>query len=169
MPAKRMHRGLVALSASAIAAVYMVGYVRTQSADAALAVSSQPSAVSTQPPAVSTRPPAVSVASGQSQPSATASSPVVVTPRGTYKDGTYTGQGSSRRGDVAVSVAVQGGRIASVSITRSTLQYPLNVIAGLPGEVVQRQSAQVDVVSRATYSSQAFRGAVTQALSHATT
>jgi uncharacterized protein with FMN-binding domain len=54
-----------------------------------------------------------------------------------------------------------------VSITRSTLQYPLRDIAGLPQQVVDRQSAQVDVVSRATYSSTAFRQAVTQALSGA--
>jgi len=84
-----------------------------------------------------------------------------------FRDGTYTGQGSSRRGDVWVSVQVQGGRIANVSITRSTLQYPLRDIAGLPSQVVQRQTAQVDIVSRATYSSQAFRQAVSQALSKA--
>ncbi|HTD78257.1 MAG TPA: FMN-binding protein, partial [Chloroflexota bacterium] len=86
-----------------------------------------------------------------------------------YKDGTYTGQGTSRRGDVWVQVEVAGGRISNVSITRSTLQYPLRDIAGLPQEVVDRQSAQVDVVSRATYSSMAFRQAVTQALSSAKT
>jgi uncharacterized protein with FMN-binding domain len=86
----------------------------------------------------------------------------------TYTDGTYTGTGSSRRGDVWVSVEVVGGRIANVSITRSTLQYPLRDIAGLPAEVVERQSAQVDIVSRATYSSQAFRTAVSQALVKAT-
>jgi uncharacterized protein with FMN-binding domain len=62
---------------------------------------------------------------------------------------------------------VQGGQIANVTITRSTLQYPLRDIADLPSEVVQRQSAQVDIVSRATYSSMAFRDAVTQALSAA--
>ena len=44
---------------------------------------------------------------------------------------------------------------------------PVRDIAGLPAQVVQRQSAQVDIVSRATYSSQAFRGAVCQALSKA--
>jgi uncharacterized protein with FMN-binding domain len=67
-----------------------------------------------------------------------------------------------------VSVQVQGGRISNVSITRSTLQYPLRDIANLPQEVVQRQSAQVDTVSRATYSSTAFKGAVSQALAAAT-
>ena len=60
------------------------------------------------------------------------------------------------------------GRIANVTITRSTLQYPLRDIAGLPQQVVQRQTAQVDLVSRATYSSMAFRRAVSQALASAT-
>jgi uncharacterized protein with FMN-binding domain len=43
----------------------------------------------------------------------------------------------------------------------------LRDIAGLPSQVVQRQSAQVDIVSRATYSSEAFKDAVAQALSQA--
>jgi uncharacterized protein with FMN-binding domain len=87
--------------------------------------------------------------------------------QGAYKDGTYGGQGSSRRGDVWVNVQIQGGRIANVTITRTTLQYPLRDIANLPAQVVQRQSAQVDIVTRATYSSMAFRGAVSQALANA--
>src|SRR2546430_2404200 len=32
----RMHRGLVTLSASAVAAIYMAGYLRTQAADAGI-------------------------------------------------------------------------------------------------------------------------------------
>src|SRR6266496_828922 len=40
MPSSRMHRGLVALSASAIATVYMAGYLRTQSADASIGTAS---------------------------------------------------------------------------------------------------------------------------------
>jgi uncharacterized protein with FMN-binding domain len=160
-----MHRGLVALSASAVAAIYLAGYLRTQSADASIEAASvaTPTAVAVAPPATA-RPnttgnaaPAVGKSAGPSSTS-TAS---------TYKDGTYTGTGSSRRGDVWVSVDVQGGKIAQVTITRSTLQYPLRDIAGLPAQVVQRQSAQVDIVSRATYSSQAFRTAVSQALSKA--
>src|SRR5437763_5208401 len=39
MPSSRMHRGLVALSASAVAAIYMAGYLRTQSADASIGAS----------------------------------------------------------------------------------------------------------------------------------
>jgi uncharacterized protein with FMN-binding domain len=158
-----MPRGLVAISASAVAAIYMAGYLRTQAADAGIEAAAVPTlAVATSAPIVATAP----------QPTST---PVVLAPAATatpsqaaaYKDGTFSGQGTSRRGDVWVSVGIQGGRITNVSITRSTLQYPLRDIANLPSQVVQRQSAQVDIVSRATYSSTAFRGAVTQALASA--
>ena len=196
MPAHRMHRGLVALSASAVAAIYMAGYLRTRSADATLGATAAPLAVAASASAA-TAPPEVTAAPGTrviqvrtpipvqggptSAPAAVAAAPVAPTATppavptaaavaaapASYKDGTYTGQGSSRRGDVWVSIQIQAGRIAQVSITRSTLQYPLRDIAGLPNQVVQRQSAQVDIVSRATYSSQAFRGAVAQALASA--
>lgn len=190
-----MHRGLVALSASAIAAVYLAGYTRTQSADASIdaaaaplvatpiadAPTVAPSATATAvsppltrraprsavPPTPATAPrPTVPPPPAASAPASASGSPGAVASPG-YKDGTYDGQGTSRRGDVWVSVTVQEGQISNVSITRSTLQYPVRDIAGLPGQVVQRQSAQVDIVSRATYSSQAFRGAVSQALAKA--
>jgi uncharacterized protein with FMN-binding domain len=181
-----MHRGLVALSASAVAAIYMAGYLRTQAADASIAAAAvptlaaaegapiaaaaaaQPSPTSIPQPVIQRQIPVAPRLSPTPPPvAASASSGAGAQTQGTYKDGTYTGQGTSRRGDVWVSVQVQGGRIANVSITRSTLQYPLRDIANLPSQVVQRQSAQVDIVSRATYSSMAFRGAVTQALASA--
>lgn len=169
MSSNRMHRGLVGLSASAIAAIYIVGYLRTQPADASLGAAATPtaSAVLVAMQASSAAPARAVTVTGTQRPP----TPTVVVPSSTtqqaYKDGTYTGQGSSRRGGVTVSVVVQGGHIASATITGSTLQYPLRDIARLPDEVVQRQSAQVDIVSRATYSSQAFRDAVSQALSKA--
>jgi uncharacterized protein with FMN-binding domain len=186
-----MHRGLVALSASAVAAIYMAGYLRTQAADASIAAAAVPTlgAAESAPVAAAAAPtlaPPPTVTAVPQQPAqrqVPGAARIVPTPQptarpstapaastqtqGQYKDGTYTGQGTSRRGDVWVSLQVQGGRIANVTITRSTLQYPLRDIADLPSEVVQRQSAQVDIVSRATYSSMAFRGAVTQALSAA--
>jgi uncharacterized protein with FMN-binding domain len=186
MPVNRMHRGLVALSASAVAAVYMAGYLRTQSADASLGAAAvqtpQSIAVAAAPASAPTVAPrgdisiqrGIPLASRSQAPTQPAVAPPSVAQTGGtsansagLKDGTYAGQGSSRRGDVWVNVLVQAGRIANVTITRSTLQYPLRDIAGLPAQVVQRQSAQVDIVSRATYSSQAFRGAVSQALSKA--
>ena len=149
-----MHRGLVALSASAITAIYLAGYAHTQPADAEIGASPAPLATVSRSPTQPAR--AVARATATAVPAAAA-----------YKDGTYTGQGSSRRGNVWVSVSVANGRIGSVTITRSTLQYPVRDIAGLPAQAVQRQSAQVDIVSGATYSSQAFRTAVSQALAQA--
>jgi uncharacterized protein with FMN-binding domain len=66
-----------------------------------------------------------------------------------------------------VAVTIQGGRIANVALTQVTTQYPASRIAALPGQVVARQSAQVDRVSGATYSTQAFQQAVQQALGKA--
>jgi uncharacterized protein with FMN-binding domain len=83
------------------------------------------------------------------------------------KDGTFAGVGTSRRGGIQVALTVQGGRIANVNITGASTEYPTRDIASLPGQVVSRQSAQVDVVGGATYSSMAFRGAVQQALQRA--
>jgi uncharacterized protein with FMN-binding domain len=66
-----------------------------------------------------------------------------------------------------VAVTVQSGRIAAVDITDCRTQYPESFIDGLPAQVVARQSAQVDLVSGATYSSRAFQSAVSQALAQA--
>jgi len=66
-----------------------------------------------------------------------------------------------------VSVSIQGGRIANVTISSVTTQYPVSRIAALPAQVVARQSGQVDNVSGATYSAQAFSLAVQAALSQA--
>ncbi len=155
MATRRLGRGLVSLAASAITAVYVAGYVHTQSADASLA----PSEPAPAAPRADSRQPAPA-------PTFT-TTPATRAPGQTLKDGTYTGIGTSRRGDIQVQLSVQGGRIAAVNITRATTQYPTRFIAGLQGEVVSRQSAQVDVVGGATYSSLAFRGAVQQALQRA--
>jgi uncharacterized protein with FMN-binding domain len=96
---------------------------------------------------------------GASAPAATS------TPTSAYKDGTYTGQGTSRRGGVNVSVTVQGGVITNVQITSVSTEYPVSRIASLPSLVVKQQAANVNVISGATYSSQAFKQAVQQALS----
>ena len=96
-----------------------------------------------------------------------APAPIVDFGRERDRDGTYSGTGTSRRGNVTVSVTVAGGKISNVSITSVTTQYPVSRISTLPGQVVSRQSAQVDNVSGATYSAQAFRLAVQAALAAA--
>ncbi len=84
-----------------------------------------------------------------------------------YKDGTYSGTGTSRHGNISASIVVQGGKIVSAAITQCGTRYPCSDIAALPGEVVSRQSATIDAVSGATDSSQAYRGAIQNALAKA--
>jgi uncharacterized protein with FMN-binding domain len=93
--------------------------------------------------------------------------PLVVTPQGKYKDGTYLGWGTSRHGDIQASVVIQGGQIVSADIAKCLTRYSCNWIAALPGQVIQRQSPAVDYVSGATQSCDAFSDAVAQALMNA--
>jgi uncharacterized protein with FMN-binding domain len=83
------------------------------------------------------------------------------------KDGTYTGSGMSRHGGVNVKVVIQNGKIISAAITGTSTRYSPNVISSLPGQVVAAQGANVNLVSGATDSSDAYVQAVAQALSQA--
>lgn len=84
-----------------------------------------------------------------------------------WKDGTYTGWGYSRHGNIEAAVVIEGGRIASASISQCRTRYSCNVIDKLIPQVAQRQSPDVDYVSGATQSADAFYGAVVEALSKA--
>ncbi len=84
-----------------------------------------------------------------------------------WKDGTYTGWGYSRHGNIEAAVVIEGGRIASASISQCRTRYSCNVIDRLIPQVAQRQSPDVDYVSGATQSADAFYGAVVEALSKA--
>lgn len=182
---KRMRRSLVALSASIVAAIYAAGYIRTQSADASLAVAERAPIVAASPsptpqPATALAPRLLNERRFQDDdddgfggrvratatPTATATATPPVGPV-TYKDGAYEGVGRSRRGDVEVTVTIQDGRITRVSLDTVTTYYPVRYIAGLPAQVIARQSANVDLISGATISVVAFRTAVQQALAQA--
>jgi uncharacterized protein with FMN-binding domain len=84
-----------------------------------------------------------------------------------YRDGTYYGWGTSRHGDIQAAVVVAGGRIASAKIAQCLTRYSCSWIAALPPEVVSRQSPEVDYVSGATQSTNAFYYAVIDALAKA--
>ena len=97
-----------------------------------------------------------------------------VVPGATYKDGTYTGsQADAQWGLVQIQVVIQNGKMTKVSF----LQYPndrnrsvmINSYADpqLISEAIQAQSANVDIVSGATDSSEAFIQSLTDALSQA--
>jgi len=184
-----MSRRLVALSSAAVAAVYAAGYVRTLPAAAQLAaaeaappapptptIAPTPAAAPraalrpSAPPRTQAPPPSRGELPQPVVPISPASPglpPAAAAQAGAYKDGTFKGYGTSRRGDVEVAVTIESGRITSCQITRCLTQYPQSRINGLPAQVVARQTAAVDRVSGATYSTQAFRDAVAAALHQA--
>jgi uncharacterized protein with FMN-binding domain len=90
------------------------------------------------------------------------------------RDGRYSGEDVSMRyGDVQVQLVVSGGRITDVQ----ALQLPsdrarsasISQVAGpmLHDEVLQAQSAQIDSLSGATYTSDAYAQSVQAALDKA--
>jgi uncharacterized protein with FMN-binding domain len=93
---------------------------------------------------------------------------------GSYKNGTYTGSVQDAfYGNIQVQAVISGGKITDVIF----LQYPndnrtsqyVNNLADpmLKQEAIQAQSAQVDIVSGASASSQAFQASLADALSQA--
>ena len=69
-----------------------------------------------------------------------------------YKDGTYTGEADGFGGTVAVEVTVKDGKIEAVEV--------------IP-KIIEAQSAEVDTISGATFSSTGIKNAAEQALEQA--
>jgi uncharacterized protein with FMN-binding domain len=84
-----------------------------------------------------------------------------------YKDGTFQGSGMNRRGSIQAAVTIKNDKITDVEIIDFRMHYSESDVVGLPQEVLQSQSPQVNNVSGATYSTQAFEDAVQEALSQA--
>lgn len=81
-----------------------------------------------------------------------------------WRDGAYTGYGTSRHGDIEATVVIEGGRITSATISRCLTRYSCSWISHLQTQVVARQGPNVDYVSGATESANAFFYAVFEAL-----
>jgi uncharacterized protein with FMN-binding domain len=112
--------------------------------------------------------PAASITAPAPLPEPTPAPTPAATPQASqYKDGTYSGWGTSRHGDIEATVTIAGGRITSALITQCLTRYSCSWVSHLQGQVVTRQSAEVDYVSGATQSANAFYYAVVQALSKA--
>jgi uncharacterized protein with FMN-binding domain len=132
-----------------------------------------------QPPTPTSTPLSSSVPQAQASAQPTALPTVVPTPQptantGKYKNGTYTGAvADAYYGNLQVQAVISGGKITDVIF----LQYPsdnrtsqyVNSQADpmLKQEAIQVQSAQVDIVSGASASSQAFQQSLADALSQA--
>lgn len=124
-----------------------------------------PAPVETAPVAAPPTPAPVATASVVPAPAPTA--PAAPQAEAKWKDGTYTGWGTCRHGDIQAQVIIAGGRITSATIAQCLTRYSCDIIGRLPPQVLQRQSAEVDYVSGATQSANAFYYAVLEALGKA--
>ena len=93
--------------------------------------------------------------------------PALKWPEEPYIDGTFLGWGTSRHGDIQASITIERGRFVAASIAQCQTQYPCSWVAHLPRQVVSRQSPNVDYVSGATQSANAFYWAIVDALKKA--
>jgi uncharacterized protein with FMN-binding domain len=105
---------------------------------------------------------------GKAAEDAPAAAPTgLLMPKEKYKDGTYTGWGTCRHGDIQASVTIEGGRITATSISQCWTRYSCSWVAHLPAQIVSRQSPDCDYVTGATQSANAFYWAVVDALNKA--
>jgi uncharacterized protein with FMN-binding domain len=95
-------------------------------------------------------------------------------PKGQYTDGQYTGSvADAYYGNIQVQATISGGKLTNVTF----LQYPSDrsysrsvngqAMPYLKAEAIAAQSANVDIVSGATDSSQAFQQSLASALAQA--
>jgi uncharacterized protein with FMN-binding domain len=96
------------------------------------------------------------------------------TPQGAYRDGQYTGPVTDAfYGNVQVQAIIQGGKITDVKWLdfphdrRTSQEINQQATPWLTQETIQAQSAQVDFISGATLTSQAFVQSLQAALSQA--
>lgn len=81
-------------------------------------------------------------------------------------DGTYTGVGQGKNGDVTVELQVTGGKLAAVRVVKHVETPGISdaAMTQFPQRVVDAQSLNVDAVSGATLTSDGIRNAVADAI-----
>jgi len=165
---RKIAGSLVTASSAAVLAVYIAGYARTQSA-----VRRFDQEVAERRVAGMSRQKVASVRDGLAARTIMLPEGVLPEPEhaaargGPWKDGVYTGWGFSPHGNIEAAVTITAGRIASAVISQCRTRYSCAVISILPPQVALRQSPDVDYVSGATQSADAFYEAVVAALGKA--
>ncbi|MGD0447833.1 MAG: FMN-binding protein [Candidatus Dormibacteria bacterium] len=161
-------RAAVTLAATAIGVVLLFSFRTPPAAPiATLTPSSTSSSTSTPSPTVT---PSGAPPSGGASPAPTATATATPAASG-LKSGSFTGQTyTNPYGNVQVQVVISGGKITGVK----TLQYPnghqqsvfinSQALPLLEQEVLKAQSAQINVVGGATFTSQGYAESVQSAL-----
>lgn len=88
---------------------------------------------------------------------------------GSYADGTYTGTAQGFGGDVTVEVLIEGGKITDLTIVSAEHEDGayLTMAEDIIPAILDAQSAEVDTISGATFSSTGIKDATAQALEEA--
>ena len=110
---------------------------------------------------------APSLSAAASTPEPPNAAPPAAVPAIAYKDGTYHGWGFSRHGDIYSFVVIEKGRVVHSGYDKCRTLWPCTLVDHLGPQVVSRQTAEVDYVSGATESGNAFYWGIVEALSKA--
>lgn len=86
-----------------------------------------------------------------------------------YKDGTYQGEAEGFGGTVAVEVTIEKGKITAVEIVSAQKEDGayLSMAKDIIPKIIEAQSADVDTISGATFSSTGIKNASQEALEKA--
>lgn len=170
----RSKAAAIVASAGVLAAGWQLGTAN----GATVATATTPTTTTTQSGSTTTTPGTTSsttsgssssTTSGSSSSSTTSSS----SSSGSYKNGTYTGTTVTERyGTVTVTVTVSGGKITDVQAATTVYEqhsqrYVQAAVPTLRSEVLAAQSADVNMVSGATFTSQAYLTSLQSALDQA--
>ena len=128
---------------------------------------STPAAPAPAPTATPQIPASVAAATLAAEPVPAPTPDALPAPAARWRDGTYTGWGTSRHGDIKAQVVIRDGRIVEAGIASCETRYPCDVIGDIIAQPVARQSPEVDAVSRATESADAYYYGLVEALKEA--
>ncbi len=88
---------------------------------------------------------------------------------GPYQDGSYTASAQGFGGDITVTVTIQGGYISDITVDDASGEDSayFSMAEDILEDMLSAQSAEVDTVSGATFSSTGLKNAVAAALEEA--
>ncbi len=165
------YRAAVTLAATAAALMLLVSFRTPPSVSLFPAVAAPTPSASAATPAPSATPSGAPPSGGGSPTPAATPTPTATPNSSGLKNGTFTGSSVSNPfGSVQVQLVVSGGKITDVK----ALHYPTAhaqsayissiVVPELRTEVLQAQSARINLISGATYTSEGYAQSVQSAL-----
>ena len=168
-----MRRAVIATSGTVVGLVLLLGY-RSEGAVKVDKVVAGAGTSSTSPATNTTLGPGANTATSTGTNAGANTATTVPTTGSSSSERTYTGQDVSYRyGDIVVAVTVDGSRIVTVSVPQDDAFSPYSqtvnsaAVPILVREAVAAQGLSFDVVSGATYTSDAFAQSLQSALDKA--